>query len=104
MKSFLDVKRREIPFVLSMFLYFFLVITVFWILKPIKKAQLIAYYPYDAEKNPTGNALELFGMRLGGEEAELVAKVLNMVIAAIAVIAFTLLARKLHRHRLSYVF
>ncbi|MBA3463604.1 MAG: hypothetical protein H0T46_26845 [Deltaproteobacteria bacterium] len=104
LKSFLDVKRREIPFVVSMFLYFFLVITVFWIMKPIKKAQLVAYYPYDAEKNPTGNSLDLFGMRLGGEEAELVAKVLNMVVAAIAVIVFTLLARKLHRHRLSYVF
>ncbi|MBA3394586.1 MAG: hypothetical protein H0T89_18210 [Deltaproteobacteria bacterium] len=104
LKSFLDVKRREIPFVLSMFLYFFLVITVFWILKPIKKAQLVAYYPYDAEKNPDGRAFDLFGMRLGGEEAELVAKVLNMVIAGIAVVVFTLLARKLHRHRLSYVF
>jgi AAA family ATP:ADP antiporter len=104
LKSFLDVKRREIPFVISMFLYFFLVITVFWILKPIKKAQLVAYYPYDEEKNPTGNALELFGMRLGGEEAELVAKVMNMVVAGIAVVVFTLLARKLHRHRLSYVF
>ncbi len=103
-KSFLDVKRREIPFVVSMFLYFFLVITVFWILKPIKKAQLVAYYPYDAEKNPAGHSFDLFGMRLGGEEAELVAKVLNMVVAAIAVIVFTLLARKLHRHRLTYVF
>lgn len=104
LKSFLDVKRRELPFVLSMFLYFFLVITVFWILKPIKKAALVAYYPFDAKENPTGHALNLFGMQLGGEEAELVAKVLNMVVAAVAVVAFTLLARRLHRHRLTYVF
>ncbi len=96
-KSFLDVRRKEIPFVLSMFMYFFLVITIFWILKPIKKSYLVSLYS-------DGRFLDLFGMQLDGSEAELIAKVGNMVVAAVATIVFTLVSRKLHRHRLTYVF
>src|SRR5262245_48469554 len=77
-----------------MFLYFFLVITVFWILKPLKKALFIGFYK--------GTGETFFG--LGGPEAEQIAKVGNMVMAFIAMIAFTLLARRLHRQRLTLVF
>jgi ATP:ADP antiporter, AAA family len=93
MKSFLDVRRKEIPFVLSMFMYFFLVITVFWILKPIKKALFVNHYT---------KGVTFFG--LDGAQAELLAKVGNMVVALVATIVFTVLSRRLHRHRLTLVF
>ncbi len=94
LKGFLDVRRREVPFVVLMFFYFFLVITVFWILKPIKKALFIGFYK--------GTGETFFG--LGGPEAEQIAKVGNMVVAFVAMIVFTLLARRLHRQRLTFVF
>lgn len=94
LKGFLDVKRREVPFVVLMFLYFFLVITVFWILKPLKKAAFIGFYK--------GTGENFFG--LGGPEAEQIAKVGNMVVAFVAMVVFTLLSRQLHRQRLTFVF
>lgn len=93
LKSFLDVRRKEIPFVLSMFMYFFLVITVFWILKPIKKTLFVQHY----DKGVT-----FFG--LDGAQAELLAKVGNMLVALVATLVFTVLSRRLHRHRLTLVF
>ena len=94
LKGFLDVKRREVPFVVLMFLYFFLVITVFWILKPIKKALFIGFY------KGTGETF----LGLAGPEAEQLAKVGNMLVAFVAMIVFTLLSRRLHRQRLTFVF
>jgi AAA family ATP:ADP antiporter len=94
LKAFLDVRRREWPFVALMFLYFFLVITVFWILKPIKKDIFVdGFY---------GSGETFFG--LGGPEAEQIAKVGNMAVAFVAMVVFTMLSRKLHRHRLTLVF
>ncbi|HEY8142850.1 MAG TPA: hypothetical protein VIG06_09265, partial [Kofleriaceae bacterium] len=98
LKSFLDVRRREVPFVVLMFLYFFLVITVFWILKPIKKDIFVDGFYGDIR------TFDLFGMSLGGSEAEQIAKVANMLVALVATIVFTLLSRTLHRHRLTLVF
>ena len=40
----LQVSREELPLALLMFGYFFLVITCFWILKPIKKGLFIEFY------------------------------------------------------------
>ncbi len=40
-KAFMAIKRQELPLALLMFAYFFLVITTFWILKPIKKTAFI---------------------------------------------------------------
>ena len=37
LKQIMDIRREEAPMTLLMFLYFFLVIATFWILKPIKK-------------------------------------------------------------------
>lgn len=79
-----------------MFSYFFLVITSFWVLKPIKKGLFIEYY-------------DLSGVAFGGwiltaSQAELVAKILNMLVAFVAVIVFTMLSRKLHRQQLTNVF
>lgn len=79
-----------------MFAYFFLVITTFWILKPIKKAIFIRHYQ--------GAPFELAGLSFEPAQAELLAKVLNMVVAFGAVVVFTTLARRLHREKLSLVF
>lgn len=94
LKAFLDVRRREWPFVALMFSYFFLVIAVFWILKPIKKALFIGFYK--------GTGEDFMG--LGGPEAEQLAKVGNMAVAFVAMVVFTMLSRKLHRQRLTFVF
>jgi AAA family ATP:ADP antiporter len=79
-----------------MFGYFFLVITSFWILKPIKKSLFIEHY------DETGFALGAWHMTAA--QAELLAKVLNMVVAALAVTVFTWLARRLRRQQLTFVF
>ena len=44
MKTIFTITKAELPLALSMFSYFFLVITSFWILKPIKKGLFIQYY------------------------------------------------------------
>jgi len=92
-----DIKKEELLFSLLMAGYFFLVITSFWILKPIKKSEFIAYYK-------EAGAFNLFGWQMLGSQAELLAKVLNMFVAAAAVAVFTLLCRKLVRQQLTYVF
>ena len=79
-----------------MFSYFFLVITTFWILKPIKKGLFITYY-----KGAGG--FDLLGWNLDAAQAELLAKVLNMAVAAAAVAVFTLLARSFRREQLTFI-
>ncbi|MEE8409631.1 MAG: hypothetical protein V3T05_08500, partial [Myxococcota bacterium] len=43
-KAFMDIRKKELPLALLMFGYFFLVITIFWVLKPIKKGLFIDHY------------------------------------------------------------
>jgi ATP:ADP antiporter, AAA family len=100
LKRIVNVRRSEIPLVLLMFLYFFIVIAIFWILKPIKKDAFVTFYDFDAEKNPLGRTF----FDLDGPEAEQIAKVGNMAVAFFAVVVFTLLARKFHRHQLTTIF
>ncbi|MDH3594284.1 MAG: MFS transporter [Rhodospirillales bacterium] len=95
-KAILDVRRSELPLALLMFGYFFLVITSFWILKPIKKSLFIEHYEQ--------SGFNLLGWQMSGPQAELIAKVLNMVVAFAAVIVFTWLARRFRRQQLSFVF
>ncbi len=97
LRGFLDLKRRELPLAALMFGYFFAVITTFWILKPIKKTAFIGYYK-------ANGGFDLFGDALTGSQAELLAKVLNMVVAFAAVVVFSALARRLQRQWLTYVF
>ena len=96
LKAIFDIRRSELPTALLMFSYFFLVITSFWILKPIKKSIFIQFY----EK--TG--FDLFSYHLTGPQAELLAKVLNMVVAFAAVAVFTWLARRFRRQQLTFIF
>jgi AAA family ATP:ADP antiporter len=79
-----------------MFGYFFLVITSFWILKPVKKSLFIEFYDK--------GGFDLLGWHMSGPQAELIAKVLNMVVAFAAVIIFTWLARRFRRQQLSFIF
>ena len=44
LKAIFDIRKSELPLALLMFSYFFLVITSFWILKPIKKSLFIQFY------------------------------------------------------------
>jgi AAA family ATP:ADP antiporter len=96
LKAIFDIRKTELPLALLMFSYFFLVITSFWILKPIKKSLFIGFY------DQTG--FTLFTWHMSGPQAELLAKVLNMVVAFAAVTIFTWLARSFRRQQLSYIF
>jgi AAA family ATP:ADP antiporter len=84
--------RTEIAFAALMCAIFFLVITTFWVMKPLKKGFLIRQY--DAR------GLDLGAWHLGSAEVELVAKAGNVAVAAAAAVAFGALARRLRRHRL----
>ncbi len=94
--GFFDIRRAELPFAMLMFGYFFLVITSFWILKPIKKSLFIQHY------DVTG--FDLLGWILTASQAELLAKVLNMVVAFLAVVIFTWLVRRFRRQQLTFIF
>jgi len=92
----MDIRKRELPLALLMLAYFFLVITTFWILKPIKKTVFIGYY--------THHTFDIAALSLSGPQAELIAKVMNMVVAYVAVVVFSALARNLRREQLTFVF
>jgi len=96
LKAILDIKREELPLALLMFGYFFMVITSFWILKPIKKALFIGFYK-DA-------GFDILAWHMSASQAELLAKILNMLIAFIAVTVFTILARRFRRQQLTFIF
>jgi AAA family ATP:ADP antiporter len=88
-----DLAPGERTFTAAMCAYLFLVVATFWILKPLKKALFIQFY--DA------GGLTLLGWDLDAAEGELVAKLLNVLVAIGAVAAFTWLARRLRRHALA---
>jgi AAA family ATP:ADP antiporter len=96
LRAVFQIERNELPLAVLMFSYFFLVITSFWVLKPIKKSLFIQYYET--------SGVDLLGWQLSGPQAELIAKVLNMVVAVVAVTVFTWLARRLRRQQLTFVF
>ncbi len=95
-KAFMDIRREELPLSLLMFSYFFLVITSFWILKPIKVDLFLGHYE--------NTGVDLFSWHLKAPQAELLAKVLNMFVAMIAVTVFSWLVRRFRREQLSYIF
>jgi ATP:ADP antiporter, AAA family len=85
-------RRREIAFAGLMGLLFFLVVTTFWVMKPLKKGLLIRTY------DTAG--LTLGGTTLSAPQAEQLAKVANVVVATLAAVAFARASRTLRRHRL----
>jgi AAA family ATP:ADP antiporter len=80
-REIFDLEKREIPVVVLLFSFFFLVIAVFQILKPLKN----------------GLFIELLGADL-----ELYAKLANIAVAAVGVVAFTYLYDRMNR-KLVYV-
>jgi ATP:ADP antiporter, AAA family len=112
LKAIFDIRKSELPLALLMFSYFFLVITSFWILKPIKKSLFIEFYHQDGfsvnldflDRFDLGVDLDLFQWHLLAAQAELMAKVLNMGVAIVAVIIFTWLARRFRRQQLTFIF
>lgn len=91
-----SVKREEWPFAAAMSCVFFLVITSFWILKPLKKGLFIEFYEV--------GGLDLLTVQLDAAQAELLAKVLNMFVAALAAVVFSAVSSRLRREKLFIVF
>ena len=92
----MDIRREEWPLALLMFAYFFLVITCFWILKPLKKGLFVEFYDQQG--------IEIAGTLFSAAQAELLAKILNMLVAFIAVVIFTWLSRRFRRQQLTFIF
>ncbi|MBI5193824.1 MAG: hypothetical protein HZA08_10345 [Nitrospirae bacterium] len=76
-----------------MFSYFFLIISTYWLIKPVKKALLVGYYQV--------SGLTLAGWYLDAAQVELIAKELNMFLALAAAILFSWLASRYKRERLT---
>ncbi len=82
LKWFVDVRKREVEPALLFFFFWFLVILVFWVLKPLK----------------TGLFIDPLGDR--GAELELYAKLGNIGVAILAVAVFSWLYNRLGSKRL----
>ncbi|HET7693981.1 MAG TPA: Npt1/Npt2 family nucleotide transporter [Gemmatimonadota bacterium] len=82
LKLFVDIRKREVEPALLFFLFWFLVILVFWVLKPLK----------------TGLFIDPLGDR--GAELELYAKLGNIGVAIVAVAVFSWLYNRLGSKRL----
>jgi len=93
--AIIDIRKEEWPLAIRMSAYFFLVITSFWILKPLKKTLFLVHYDeLDFILGPfVWNAAQ----------AELIAKMLNMVVAIAAVTVFSALSNRYRRQQLSFI-
>ena len=96
LKQVLDIRRDEWAGALLMFSYFFLVITTFWILKPLKKSLFIGHYVADG--------IYILGSHFSAPQAEMIAKIGNMFVAFFAAALFAYLSQYLRREKLTYAF
>jgi len=96
LKQFMNIRRDELPQILLMFCYFFLVITSFWILKPLKKSIFVQFYQT--------SGFQIFGVSMDAAQAELIAKVANMFVALVAATVFAYFSQWFRRQQLTYVF
>lgn len=94
-KQIIAIRRDEWPLALSFSVYFFLVISTFWVLKPLKKELLVGYYKEQG--------FDLLGWILNGSQAEQLGKILNMFVAFVAVVLFSNLSDRLQREKLTFV-
>lgn len=95
-KACLDCRPGERVFSAVMSVCFFFVIATFWVLKPIKKTAFIAQFDV--------SGVNVLSWHLSASEAELVAKILNMVVAFVAVVVFSALAGRFQRQQLVHIF
>jgi len=95
-KELFDIRPSELPKAFGLSAYFFLVIAIFWVLKPMKRGLIIGYFGNDP--------IRILGYAFDGAQAEQLGKVLNMIVAFAVVVAFTWLVRRIPRHRLIVAF
>ena len=109
---------KKIAFTAVMFLYINLVLTIFWILKPVKKSLFIGQYDGESTfklpelllnfldlvlgKVAPGFILQLSSIEMLGSSAELLAKGMNLIIAFLIVLFLTLVTRLAKRQVLTY--
>src|SRR5688500_13218440 len=91
----LDVRPGAWGKALAMSGFLFLVISVFWVVKPIKRSMILGYYG--------DHPLSMFGWSLGGAEVEQLGKVVNVFVALVAVALFTKAVRHFRRVVLVYI-
>lgn len=94
-RQLLGIERQDRLFSLYMCSSFFLIVTAYWILKPLKKALFIAYHK--------AHALQFLGQTIDAAQAELLAKELNVVVAFVAMVIYTLLARRCRREHYTFM-
>ena len=75
---------------------FFLIITSYWIFKPLKKGLFLAYYQL--------HPLQLMGSSYSAAQAELLAKEAIVLLSLLAALLFSRLSRLLQRERLFLCF
>lgn len=95
-QRFFDIDAEEWPRALGLALFFFLVIAVFWVLKPMKTGMFLSYF--------SAHPVEVLGWTLSGAQAEQLARVLNMVVAYLVVVGFTMVANSCTRRKLILFF
>ncbi|MFW6192188.1 MAG: Npt1/Npt2 family nucleotide transporter, partial [Gemmatimonadota bacterium] len=95
-ERFFDLEGEEWPRALGLALFFFLVIAVFWVLKPMKSGMFLSYF--------AANPVEVLGWTLSGAQAEQLARVLNMVVAYLVVVGFSIAANSCTRRLLILFF
>ena len=109
---------KKIAFTAVMFLYINLVLTIFWILKPLKKSLFIGQYDGESTfklpelllnfldlvlgKVAPGFILQLSSIEMLSSSAELLAKGMNLIIAFLIVLFLTLVTRLAKRQVLTY--
>ena len=89
----LQLRVHERWHALLMFCYFFLIISTYWLIKPIKKALFVGYYQE--------SGWTLLGINFNAAQVELFAKEINLVIAIVAMWGFSKLAIYFKREKLA---
>lgn len=91
----LSMQQRDRMFSLYMFASFFLIVTTYWIFKPLKKALFIGYYKL--------HEFSFLGQTVDAAQVELLAKEANILVAFFAMVAYTLLARRYKREHYTLI-
>jgi ATP:ADP antiporter, AAA family len=95
-RNFFNLKKEELMPVSFMSIYFLLVITTFWIMKPLKKTLFISHYD---EMN-----FQFFNWSFNAAQTELLAKCLNMFVAFLAFWVFSKMAKRFQKEKLTHLF